>query len=87
VSREILPSEGARREFEALDVRERRRIRTGLERFAATGRGDLKKLKGVHGGPDLYRLRMGDYHAIFQLTSTESRITGIMARSTGYDWL
>lgn len=26
------------------------RIRAGLERFAKMGRGDLKKLKGIHGG-------------------------------------
>jgi mRNA interferase RelE/StbE len=87
VSREILLSERAQSEFEALDVRARGRVRAGLERFAKTGRGDLKKLKGVHGGPDLYRLRVGNYRVIFQLTPTELRITRVVPRSAGYDWL
>jgi mRNA-degrading endonuclease RelE of RelBE toxin-antitoxin system len=87
VNREILLSERAQREFEALDGRTRGRIRAGLERFARTGRGDLKKLKGIHGGPDLYRLRVGGHRMIFQLTPTEFRVTRIVPRSAGYDWL
>jgi len=87
VTREIVLSEQAQREFEALDRRTRRRIRAGLERFAKMGRGDLKKLKGIHGGPDLYRLRVGEHRMIFQLTPTEIRVTRIVPRSAGYDWL
>lgn len=87
MSREVLLSVRAEDEFQALDRRIRDRVRAALTLFAETGRGDLKKLKGVHGGPDLFRLRVGQFRVIFQVTPTQLRVTRIIPRSEGYDWL
>ena len=87
VKREVLLSSHAQQEFTNLDTRNRDRIRNALERFASSGRGDLKKLRGVHGGPDLYRLRVGDYRVVFDLSPTELKVTRIIHRGAGYDWL
>jgi mRNA interferase RelE/StbE len=87
VNREILLSTRAQQEFGALGSKGRARVRSALESFAATGRGDLKKLKGVHGGSDLYRLRAGEYRIVFELAPNQVRVTRIVPRSAGYDWL
>lgn len=87
MKREILVSERAQAEFSALDARTRERVRTALNEFVSRGRGDVKKLKGVHGGPDLRRLRTGQYRIVFELTPSQVRVTRIIPRSEGYDWL
>jgi mRNA interferase RelE/StbE len=40
-----------------------RRIGRGVDRYARTGQGDVRKLEGDAG---LYRLRIGDYRVIFE---------------------
>jgi mRNA interferase RelE/StbE len=40
----------------------RERVVAGVQRFAATGHGDVKKLQGVEGE---YRLRIGEYRVLF----------------------
>jgi mRNA interferase RelE/StbE len=46
-----------------LDQTTRRRIVKGVERFAETGQGDVKRLQGI--SPDVYRLRVGDWRIFF----------------------
>lgn len=87
MKREVFLSGRAQAEFGLIDNRTRDRIRSALHQYANSGRGDLKKLRGVHGGPDLYRLRVGDYRAIFDLAPEQVRVTRIIHRSAGYDWL
>jgi mRNA-degrading endonuclease RelE of RelBE toxin-antitoxin system len=87
VKREVLLSSHAQREFTDLDNRTRDRIRSALERFASSGRGDLKNLRGVRGGPDLYRLRVGDYRVVLDLSPTQIKVTRIIHRGEGYVWL
>jgi len=87
VNRAVLLSSQAQREFSALDTKSRARLRAGLSRLAETGKGDLKKLRGVSGGTDLYRLRVGDYRIVFESTPKELRVTRIFRRGEGYDWL
>lgn len=87
MKREVLVSERAQAEFSALDARSREKVRTALKEFASRGRGDVKKLKGVHGGQDLYRLRAGQHRIVFELTPSQIRVTRIIPRSEGYDWL
>ena len=87
MSRIVLLSTPAQHDYEALPSDIRRRLRTALLTFAATGRGDVKKLKGVEKGTDLYRLRVGDYRMVFAMNPREVRVTRIIARSEGYDWL
>jgi mRNA interferase RelE/StbE len=87
VTREILLSSQAQRDYAALERDARLRVRAGLLRFAATGRGDLKKLKGVGKGTDLFRLRIGVYRIVFDQTMKEIRVTRIFRRGEGYEWL
>ncbi len=87
MKREVLLSTRAQQEFGALDGRLRGRMRSTVERFAVTARGDVKRLTGVHGGPDLYRLRVGEYRIVFELAPNQIRVTRIIPRRAGYEWL
>ena len=55
----------AQRELERLDRSDAERIVGTLEVFAATGRGDVKALKGALKGR--YRLRVGKWRIFFSL--------------------
>lgn len=52
---------GAARQWRKLSADVRARIDTKLAEFAATGQGDVKRLKGRAGA----RLRVGDWRVIF----------------------
>jgi mRNA interferase RelE/StbE len=60
--RKILWSEPARLDVRRLDRDTAMRIFSALHRFAETGEGDIKKLKGEE---DELRLRVGDYRVRF----------------------
>ena len=47
---------------------------------------DIKKLEGSF-DPALYRIRVGEYRAIYAIIEKEVRITTILHRSKGYKWL
>ena len=87
MNRAVLLSSQAQREFAALDAKTRSRLKKGLLRFAETGRGDLKKFRGVSGGPDLFRLRLGDFRVIIELAPKEVRVTRVIHHGEGYSWL
>jgi len=55
----------AQRELERLDRSDAERIVRALEVFAATGRGDVRALKGALKGR--YRLRVGKWRIFFSL--------------------
>lgn len=48
---------------------------------------DVKKLKGTKGRQDLYRLRIGDYRAIFAIEDDIVYVLEIIPREIGYKWL
>lgn len=48
---------------------------------------DVKKLKGTKGRQDLYRLRIGDYRAIFAIEDDVVYVLEIIPRGYGYKWL
>jgi len=50
------------------------RVREAVNRFAATGQGDVRKLAG---GGDEYRLRVGDYRVRF---TYQERTTMVVLR-------
>jgi mRNA interferase RelE/StbE len=87
MAKSVLLSTPAQRQFEALDKDAQRRVRKGLERLAAGGRADVKRLKGVKGREDLFRLRVGDYWVVYSEDSDAIRVTRVFHRSAGYDWL
>jgi len=47
---------------------------------------DIKKLVTLD-EPPLFRLRIGDYRAIFFVMESEVKVTEIIHRSKGYKWL
>ena len=57
----IVFTPAATRQWIRLTATTRRRISNRLEQFAATGHGDVKRLKGRAGS----RLRVGDWRVIF----------------------
>ena len=48
---------------------------------------DIKKLKGTKGRHNLYRLRIGNYRAIYSIENNTIWITEIIPREKGYKWL
>jgi mRNA interferase RelE/StbE len=62
----IVLTPAAARDLDALPVPERRQVSDALIRYAMTGRGDVKQLKGREG----YRLRVGRYRVIFDEDQT-----------------
>jgi mRNA interferase RelE/StbE len=58
-------TEASLEDMAALDKGVARRIQKAVERFAETGAGNVKKLKGID--PPEYRLRVGDYRVRFEL--------------------
>lgn len=66
-----------------LDRRTRERILRAVERFSATGHGDVEKLKG---SKDEYRLRVGNWRILFRLLELERliRIRRVLPRGSAY---
>ena len=58
-------TEPALEDLGALDKGIARRVKQAVERFAATGTGNVKKLQDIE--PPEYRLRVGDYRVRFHL--------------------
>ena len=48
---------------------------------------DIKKLKGTKGRHNLYRLRIGNYRAIYSIENNTIWVTEIIPREKGYKWL
>ena len=63
--REIEWTETALADMAALDNGIARRVKQSVERFAATGAGNTKRLQGID--PPQFRLRVGDYRVRFHL--------------------
>ena len=66
----------------ALDKGIARRIKESVERFAATGAGNVKKLQGVE--PAEFRLRAGDYRVRFYTSAEVVRILRVRNRREAY---
>ena len=70
------------RDFDGLDRVTQERITGALERFAATGHGDVKKLQGRIGQ---FRLRVGKWRVFFELdTSATIAVIRIDNRGQAY---
>lgn len=71
----------ATRQWLKLSPQVRERIKKKLEAFAATGHGDVKKLKGQAGA----RLRVGDWRVIFYEEAGFIVVVGVGHRRDIYD--
>jgi len=63
VRRKIVWKEQARNDLRAIDRASALQILHGLDRFSATGEGDVKRLQNIE--PPEFRLRVGNYRVRF----------------------
>ena len=67
MSKDVLISSRAYKEFKKLSPDMKKRVRAALRKLGAVDKDlDIKKLKGVGGREDLYRLRVGDYRITYK---------------------
>jgi mRNA interferase RelE/StbE len=77
----IVFTAAATREWLKLSPQIKDRIRKKLEAFAATGHGDVKKLKGQAGA----RLRVGDWRVIYYKEAETIVVVAVGHRREIYD--
>ena len=87
----VLLSGTALRFLRRLDSKTIERIKKGLlaleeNPFHGRPKADIKQLQGSF-DPVLYRIRIGEYRAIYAVSGSEVSVTEIMKRSRGYEWL
>jgi len=87
----ILLSQTAVSQMSLLNSKQKKRVKEALlnleeSPFRRRLSVDIKKLV-TSGEPPLFRLRIGDYRAIFFIIKDEVRVTEIIHRSKGYKWL
>jgi len=74
-----------------LDARQRERLRARLEElevdpFRPRPKADIKNC-GKHHGVIFYRLRVGDFRAVYVVERDEVKVTEIFRRGRGYRWI
>lgn len=72
-----------------LDPKTKKRILEAIQRlaedpFRPRSGADILKLRGVRGGPDLYRLRVGKHRAIYAAEEGVVWVTELFERGRGY---
>ena len=87
----VLLSRVAQRFIDRLDGKTAARVRKCLgclseNPFHGRPGADIKQLSG-YCNPVFYRLRIGDYRAIYAVEGHEVKVTEIMPRGKGYEWL
>ena len=82
MSLEIRWTDRALKDVTRLDRPLRHRIVVAVEAFAATERGDLKRLQGDLN--NLFRLRVGDWRVIFSQEENGILVRRVLPRSGAY---
>ena len=87
----VLLSQTAISQLSLLNSKQKKRVKDALlnleeNPFRKRSGVDIKKLV-TPDEPPLFRLRIGDYRAIYFVLENEVRVTEIIHRSRGYKWL
>ena len=87
---EVLLSETALRQYKRLSSEMRKRVKSNLaelknDPYKARPKADIKKLKGPK--RDYYRLRIGNYRALYVVEEKKVKVAKILPRSSAYDWI
>lgn len=87
---EILLSQTAVRQLKRLTHDLQKRIKKALlelktEPIKPRAKADIRKLKGPK--RDYYRLKIGDYRAIYVVEKKSVLVAKILPRSRAYDWI
>ncbi len=88
--KKVLLSKIATKGFNKLQKARKKQVKSSLEKLSEPElrfRLDVKRLKGVGGREDLFRFRVGDYRIIFSEDEDSLKVTQIIHRGKGYDWL
>jgi mRNA interferase RelE/StbE len=85
---DILLSETARKQLAETGAKDEARIRRGIgqlevDPYRPRSGADIKKLVGAD--PPLYRLRVGDWRALFFIDGKTVKVTSIRRRENAYD--
>lgn len=85
---EVLLSETARKQLAETGPKDEARIRKGFHQLAGDPYrprpgADIKKIVGAD--PPMYRLRVGDWRALYFIAGAEVRVTSIRRRENAYD--
>jgi mRNA-degrading endonuclease RelE of RelBE toxin-antitoxin system len=70
------------RDMAALDQGMARRVKKTVERFAAIGTGNVRRLRSID--PPEYRLRAGDYRVRFAVYGDTIRVLRVLNRRDAY---
>ena len=87
---EVLLSETARRQLKNLPPDTQDHIKLSLaelknDPYRPRPKADIKRLKGPK--RDYYRLRIGNYRAIYVIDEYKVKVAKILPRSKAYDWI
>lgn len=87
----VLLSQTAVSQLSMLNSKQKKRVNDALmsledDPFRKRSGVDIKRLV-TPDEPPLFRLRVGDYRAIYFVVEHEVRVTEIIHRSKGYKWL
>ncbi len=88
---DIFLSKTASKELNSLDKTTQDRIRTALKElannpFQSRPKADIKKLHKMS-KHQFYRLRVGNFRAIYVIEDRTVKVTRIILRGKGYEWL
>ena len=90
MSKPILLSKIAINQLDSLPKDMRNRVKKALYALSDAEKSrilDTKKLKGVNGRENLFRLRIGNYRVIYFEDVKSFKIIQIIHRGKGYKWL
>ena len=88
MTKRVILSPRAQKEYNKLPRDVRKRVKKSLKILAdGSQRSDIKKLKGVGGREDLFRLRVGDYRITYFPEPNVINVIRIDHRGKGFGWL
>ena len=90
MSKPILLSKIAINQLDSLPKDMRNRVKKALYALSDPENSrilDTKKLKGVNGRENLFRLRIGNYRVVYSEDVKSFKIIQIIPRGKGYKWL
>ena len=88
MSKTVLLSSRAQKNYKDLPKDIRKRVRAALKKLGAGDKDlDIKKIRGVSGREDLYRLRVGEYRITYKPEKQVIKVARIDPRSKKYRWL
>jgi len=85
-------SPAARKQLDKIHIDQKQKIIDSIQQLQAdplTSRpkADIKKLIGIKDNIDLYRLRVGNYRIIYEISENTIWISEIVKRSSAYKFL